>query len=127
MLTLGIGCRKDCTSEEIITLVRALLAECNVETSDVATLATGWMKSGEVSIIRAASALQLPLRFLPRLEMEAVSSQALTASQHVTALHGIPSVAETAALASAGKQARLLRPRMVSRAAACALASGEGT
>ena len=51
---------------------------------------------------------------------------ALTHSQRVLDLKGVPSVAETAALAAAGRGARLLAARVSNKEASCAIAIGEG-
>jgi cobalt-precorrin 5A hydrolase len=59
-------------------------------------------------------------------EMTAVAGRVLTVSARVAALRGVPSVAETAALVAAGRDARLLGPRVATSSAACAIAVGVG-
>jgi cobalt-precorrin 5A hydrolase len=64
---------------------------------------------------------------LPQSELRTASDRAATRSQRVAALTGVPSVAETAALAAAGPTARLLATRRIVGGATCALAaSGSG-
>lgn len=124
-ITLGIGCRKHCSADEIVTLIRSALKECGMAVSDVSVIASAWMKADEGGIARAAATLGLPLVFISKSYLEAVADLALTRSEHVMSLHGVPSVAETSALAAAGKNPRLIRPRQVSAQAACAIACGE--
>jgi cobalt-precorrin 5A hydrolase len=57
--------------------------------------------------------------------MQGKASQALTVSNRVQGLRGVPSVCETAALAGAGSSARLLCARVTSGGAAAAIARGE--
>jgi cobalt-precorrin 5A hydrolase len=50
----------------------------------------------------------------------------LSFSKRVFLLKGVPSIAETAAIAAAGRNARLLTKRVSNREATCAIAIGEG-
>src|ERR1700722_10717030 len=98
---VGIGCRKDCAAEEIVSLVEQLLQECKLAQADVVLLATSWRKAGEKGITHAAETLKLPLVFALQPAMEAASDAAFTRSELVEKLFCIPSVSETAALAIA--------------------------
>ena len=77
-------------------------------------------------LIAAASALNLPLRFLPLEALRAVADQITVHSEAAQNALGLPSVAEAAALAGAGKGARLLVPRIKGEGVTCAIAEGEG-
>jgi cobalt-precorrin 5A hydrolase len=90
--------------------------------STLDAIATSVAKRDEVGIAAVASALNVRLILVPQRELEAVDSRVVTRSQRVAALTGVPSVAEAAALAASGADARLLAPRVVVGAAACALA-----
>lgn len=79
-------------------------------------------KQSEPGIAAAAARLALPLVYLPRAALEAAAPGAQTRSERVVALFGVPSVAETAALAGAGPGATLIVPRMASGGATCAIA-----
>jgi cobalt-precorrin 5A hydrolase len=59
-------------------------------------------------------------------ELESVVEFTKTISPYSLAAIGLPSVAETAALAAAGRKARLLVPRVATKEATCAIAVGEG-
>ena len=56
---------------------------------------------------------------------EAMAAHTAPATR-VLDLKGVPSIAETAALAAAGRNARLLAARVSNREASCAIAIGEG-
>lgn len=121
-IAVGVGCRLGCSVDEIIELVHVALEKADIAISEVAVLATAWVKEGAENVLHAADALDLPLLIIPQEKCEAVASLAQTISEKVVALHAIPSVAETAALAAAGRNAALILPRINSAAATCAIA-----
>jgi cobalt-precorrin 5A hydrolase len=96
-------------------------------------------KSAEAALSEAAEQLGKPLLILPLSELQAQSSAALTHSARVLQRFGVPSIAETAALAGAHafstradsshlhKGARLLCARQAFGAATCALATNEAS
>ncbi|WP_246810081.1 cobalamin biosynthesis protein [Methyloligella sp. GL2] len=100
------------------------LKECGLERDGLDALATAAEKSREPGLVKLAESLRLPLMAVTEAEMQAVADKALSVSSRVMALKGVPSVAETAALAAAGKDARLLAPRLSTKGATCAIASG---
>lgn len=120
MLAIGIGCRAGCPADAIARLVTRALAAA--PSGDVAALFTAVEKQGEPGIAAAAASLSLPVVYLPRTALEAASPGARTRSERVVALFGVPSVAETAALAGAGPGAVLVVPRMAAEGATCAIA-----
>lgn len=124
-IAIGIGCRKECSPEEIIELVHKTLEKSDMTISEIATMATAWAKEGAMSIIHAAEAMDLPLVVIPQEKCAEVASMAETISQKVVELFAIPSVAEVAALAAAGKNPKLVCTRVSSAAASCAIAVGD--
>ena len=68
----------------------------------------------------------MPIIAVLDADMRRMSDLAATHSQLVAALRGVPSLAETCALAAAGRGARLICPRVANAEATCALAEGEG-
>lgn len=124
-VAIGIGCRKECFPAEIIELVHEALEKSDLTISEVSVLATAWAKDKAESIIHAAEALDLPLVVIPHEKCVDVANLAQTVSQKVVELFAIPSVAEVAALAAAGKNPRLVCPRINSAAATCAIAVGD--
>ncbi len=90
----------------------------------VDALATAANKKGSKALTEFATATKLPIRYV---EVEELARQhTLTSSTHSRAAYGTGSVAEAAALAVAGSQARLLSTRQISgdRLATCAIAIG---
>jgi cobalt-precorrin 5A hydrolase len=122
-VAIGVGCRAGIGADEIIAAVEATLDEAGLAVRPV-LMATIQDKRGEPGLALAAARLGLVLVFLPRDVLAAASAAAVTRSDRVVALHGVPSVAETAALAAAGPEARLLVPRRVQGGVTCAIATG---
>ena len=119
-IAIGLGCRKGVSGEVIASLVREALAR--IEQNGPAALFTVDAKRHEAGVAQAAQALAMPLHFLTQEALAAVSDLAQTRSPRVEALFGVPSVAETAALAGAGAGAVLILPRIARDTATCAIA-----
>ncbi|MCP8939828.1 cobalamin biosynthesis protein [Alsobacter sp. SYSU M60028] len=119
LLAIGVGCRAGCPAETIAGLVRIALERAG---GGPAALFTSVDKQTEPGIREAAMALRLPLAFLPRAALQAASPRAETRSERVVALFGVPSMAETAALAGAGPSSTLVVPRLSEGGATCAVA-----
>ena len=119
-LAIGLGCRKGVSGEVIASLVREALAR--IEQNGAAALFTVESKRHEAGMTEAAQALAMPLHFLPQEALAAVAGEAQTRSPRVEALFGVPSVAETAALAGAGAGAVLILPRITRDNVTCAIA-----
>ncbi len=125
ILAAGLGCRKDCSGREIADLVRLALKEEGLDIRDLSGLFAPAFKQGEAGLALAAAELGVPLILMPEAAMKQAEPRALTRSERVVALTGLGSVAETAALAGAGPQSRLVRARTASARATCALAVSE--
>ena len=119
-LAIGLGCRRGVSGDVIASLVREALSR--IEQQGAAALFTVEGKRSEVGLAQAAQALAMPLHFLAQEALEAVAHLAQTRSARVEALFGVPSVAETAALAGAGPGAVLILPRITRDNATCAIA-----
>jgi cobalt-precorrin 5A hydrolase len=126
MTVVGLGCRKGATRESIAEAFAAALARVDLDREAVHALATEAAKGGEVGILGFAKEMALPLILVPPSQMKAAASGVLTVSERVVALKGVPSVAETTALAAAGRSARLLGPRTTTATVSCAIAVGDG-
>ena len=121
MIAIGIGCRRNCPADDIVALVRRALAllPAAAKPDGLFSLAE---KKGEPGLRDAARTLGLPLTFLSAAILRDAEACALTRSARIEAMFGVPSVAETAALAGAGRGARLLVSRQASATATCAVA-----
>jgi cobalt-precorrin 5A hydrolase len=121
MIAIGVGCRKSCASEAIVALVTRALADCP-EKLGVRGLFSVVDKRDEPGLNAAAQTLGLELTFLSREALDATTPRLLTRSAAARSRFGLASVAEAAALAGGGPQARLLAPRLAADGATCAIA-----
>jgi len=122
MMVAGIGCRAGATAQEIDAAIAAALVNSGLANDALNLIATSSAKAGEQGIAAAASARGLRLMLVEQADLEAASGRAVTKSERVQNLMGVPSVAECAALAAAGAAARLVVPRVSVGPATCALA-----
>jgi cobalt-precorrin 5A hydrolase len=129
VIAAGFGCRAGCPVEQVLGALGQALAAQGRRLDEVGALYTADFKRSEAGLVLAAESLNRPLIALSVACLRAQSGAALTCSAHTLARFGVPSVAETAALAGAsssdgarGSCARLLGPRQVSGSATCALA-----
>ena len=124
MMAIGIGCKTGTKAEAIIALIESALSR--VERDQIAGLFTIAEKVNEVGLHEAAARLSLPLMFLPESSVKNVACKTETRSERVVQLFGLPSVAETAALAGAGDGATLILPRISEGGVTCANAQSGG-
>lgn len=124
MMAIGIGCKTGTKAEAIIALIESALSR--VERDQIAGLFTIAEKVNEVGLHEAAARLSLPLMFLPESSVKNVACKTETRSERVVQLFGLPSVAETAALAGAGDGATLILPRISEGGVTCAIAQSGG-
>jgi cobalt-precorrin 5A hydrolase len=131
MLAIGVGCRVGTAAEAIVALVRRAIeratdsdrmGEVNGRV-ERAALFTAVEKQGEAGLREAAIILAMPLVFLPKTALVASADKAVTRSERVVQLFGVPSLAETAALAGAGIGAELIVTRISSDGVTCAVAA----
>jgi cobalt-precorrin 5A hydrolase len=121
MIAIGIGCRKSCASEAIVAIVERALADCPGN-EGVRGLFSLVDKRDEPGLNAAARTLGFDLVFLSREALAAATPRLLTRSAAAQSRFGLASVAEAAALAGGGPEARLLAPRLAANGATCAIA-----
>jgi cobalt-precorrin 5A hydrolase len=126
MIVAGIGCRRGTPPEEIENVIAQALTASGFVGHRLDLIATEAGKSVEPGLVDAARRMAVSLVACSTDDMRAVADRVLTVSTRVAALKGVPSVAETAALVAAGRDARLLGPRIATSSATCAIAIGEG-
>ncbi len=124
-VAIGIGCKKGCSPEAIIALVARALAAASCAGAG-ARLCTHAAKQNEAGLVQAAKALGLPLVFLDTQLLQQAALRTSTRSPKVMELFGLPSIAETAALAGAGPSSVLLVARMSEGGVSCAIAGKRG-
>jgi len=125
MIVAGGGCRKGGRAADIEAAIVAAFDRAGIAASQLRLIATSVAKGGEPGIVAAASAIGVPLVLVPPGDLAAAWIRATTRSERVMALAGVPSVAEAAALAAGGPDARLIVPRIAVGPATCALAATE--
>jgi len=120
-LVVGVGCSLGCPPEELGALVDAAVASAP---GDVLAVATVDRRGTEPCVVALAERRGVPLCTHAADALAAVDVPSPSA---VVALHvGTPSVAEAAALLSAGPGARLLVAKRRSAHATCAVAEVAG-
>jgi cobalt-precorrin 5A hydrolase len=126
MMVAGVGCRRGTSAAEIEVVIAAALARVGLAGHRVDVLATAEFKGDESGIAAAAAARGVPLMLIAQADLERAGGRA-TNSRRVAQLMGVGSVAEAAALAAGGPDARLVVPRIAIGPATCALARSGAT
>jgi cobalamin biosynthesis protein CbiG len=116
---VGAGCSRGCPAQELLGLIGAVLDEAGAPPEAVTALATVDRRADEPGILAVAHHHGWPLVTHPAAELRHVAVP--TPSDVVDAYVGTPSVAEAAALLSAGGS--LVVPKRRSARATCALAA----
>jgi cobalt-precorrin 5A hydrolase len=106
-------------------VILAAFEQAGIAVSELCLIATIDTKIREKGIEVAASVMRVPLVLVTLADLVATRMRVATRSARIQALIGVPSVAETAALAAGGPAARLIAPRIVAGPATCALAEAE--
>ena len=97
-LVAGVGCSRGASAEEILSLLRASLAEAGLAEGSVAFLASIEAKRDEAGLLEAAGRLGIPLRFHAAEDLAAEAAP--NPSSVVREAVGTPSVAEASVLVS---------------------------
>ena len=105
-VTLGIGCRRRVTEEEVVKAVETCLAETGVAPADVRVAGTIDLKKNEGGLIRGCERLGIPLKFFSKKRINGLRGDfgyGGPAERHL----GVQGVAEPCALL-AGRESVLL-------------------
>jgi cobalt-precorrin 5A hydrolase len=127
VIAAGLGCRRACTQQDVLAALAAALEHAGRTIDEVAALYAPEARRDAPALRAAALELGKPLEFVGHDQLTQQAERALTRSERVNALLGLPSIAETAALAGAARTGadaavHLLGPRQIAGAATCALA-----
>ena len=112
-LHVGVGCRKGVAAPDIVQAIRQSLHEAGLEMKAVAGLASVTAKQEEPGLLEAAQNLSLPITFYSPEEL--ADAPTLSPSAMAAQIFGVEhiSVAEGAALLSAGgEDAALILPKV---------------
>jgi cobalt-precorrin 5A hydrolase len=126
MIVAGIGCGRGTRSEDVVSLIFAVLSNFGIAHEDLSAIATETSKADEQGIANAARRLSVPVVRCPVADLGRVADRVMTRSSRVQAIKGVPSIAEASALVAAGHNARLLGARVAANKVTCAIAIGEG-
>jgi cobalt-precorrin 5A hydrolase/precorrin-3B C17-methyltransferase len=121
-LTMGIGCERGASAEEVRALVTQCLASAGLSPLSVAGIFSIALKAAEAAIHSVAESLAAPARFFTSDELLAETSRLTERSDIVFRETGCWGVAEGAALAAAGADAVLVVAKQRSARATCAVA-----
>jgi cobalt-precorrin 5A hydrolase/precorrin-3B C17-methyltransferase len=119
---LGVGCARNCPTDEIAELVTGALTQANIAPGAVAGVFSLDLKADEPAVIALARNLDVPLRLFDAAALEAEAPRLANPSNIVFAEVGCHGVAEGAALAGAGPDGTLIVEKRKSANATVALA-----
>ena len=125
LITAGIGCRKSISAAQVEAALQTALRLNALADSRLGLIAAPEVKGSETGLRAAAAARGVLLQLIPQPLLEAANPRTLTRSARSMAAMNVHSVAEAAALAAAGPDARLLAPRIAVGPVTCALAEGD--
>ncbi|KQU54846.1 hypothetical protein ASG72_04350 [Bosea sp. Leaf344] len=121
-LIAGIGLRPDTPEQDIAECLAQALALAGLEAGALARIATLQARIGEPGLAAVAAACGCPVTAIPDEALQGFEAGCATRSTRISALYGVGSVAEAAALAAAGPGGRLVQPRIATARVTCALA-----
>ncbi|HEX6958724.1 MAG TPA: precorrin-3B C(17)-methyltransferase [Ferrovibrio sp.] len=122
VLSIGVGCERGTSPVELIRLVQTTLDAHGLAREAIAGLYSLDLKSDEPAMQELARWLDVPIRFFDAQSLERETPRLANPSATVFAEVGCHGVAEAAALAAAGPQARLIVPKVKAQRATCAIA-----
>jgi len=122
VLTLGVGCARNCDPAELMELVLSVLDEAKVAPEAIHSVNTITLKADEPAIIELAKALGVPMRLFEAEALDAETPRLANSSDVVFAEVGTHGVSEAAALAQGGADATLFVAKRKTANATCAIA-----
>ena len=119
---LGVGCARGADPEELWELVKGALDQAGIAAGAIASVNTLDLKADEPAMNELAWRLGVPLRLFTVEELENEAARLANPSEVVFAEVGCHGVSEAAALAAAGKDAKLAVEKHKTANCTCALA-----
>lgn len=121
-LALGIGAGRGADPAAAVALARKTLSISELSEAAVAGVFSLDLKADEPAVLAVADDLGVPFRFFDAATLEAETLRLANPSETVFRNVGCHGVAEGAALAAAGPEARLLAPKRAESEITCAVA-----
>ncbi|WP_347876288.1 precorrin-3B C(17)-methyltransferase [Thalassospira sp. GB04J01] len=122
VLALGVGCERGCPIDDLYDLVTETLAGQCLSVKAIACVTSIDLKADEACVHELARRLGVPARFFDAQTLEAEADRLVTPSDVVFAETGCHGVAEGAALATVGRNGKLIVPKHKTKRATCAVA-----
>ncbi|WP_428547226.1 precorrin-3B C(17)-methyltransferase [Profundibacter sp.] len=119
---LGVGCARGADPAELWELVESALDQAGIAAGAIASVNTLDLKADEPAMNELARRLGVPLRLFTAAELEGEAARLANPSDVVFAEVGCHGVSEAAALAAAGKDAKLAVEKRKTANCTCALA-----
>ena len=124
-ITLGVGCARNCDTDELLELVANTLAEKSLSFGAVHSINTIGLKADEPSINDLAKLYDVPMRLFTADELEAETPRLVNPSDVVFKEVGTHGVSEAAALAQVGSTGELIIAKRKTKNATCAVAMAD--
>lgn len=121
-LALGVGCERDCDTDELIELVTNTLQTNNLAPEAIALVTSLDLKADELAVNALSTHFGVPARFFTADELNKQSPRLRNPSDIVLQEVGCPGVSEGAALACVGEDGALIVEKTKSARATCAVA-----
>ena len=101
---IGIGCKRNTPKEHIVTKLKEVMENQNLEMASIKTAASAWVKADETGLLKAMEELNIPIKFFDKEEILKVEDLIEDRSDYVKQTIGVYGVSEPCAfLASSGK------------------------
>ncbi len=120
VLSIGIGCNRGTSEEEILTLIRSVFQKKKLSELSIRSIASVDIKNNETGLIKAASCLNRPLVFYSTDQLNRVDTIE-NPSKMAEKYLGVKSVCEAAAILGANK-GTLLVPKQKTKNVTLAIA-----
>lgn len=127
ILTLGIGCARNCPDEMVDAFVTETLKAAQLSPFAIAAIGTIDLKADEQAILKLAKIMNVPLRLFTNQELVLETPRLINPSDIVFKEVGCYGVAEGSALALIGKQGHLILPKAKCEQATMAIAMLDDT
>ena len=124
VIIAGLGFRNDISEAELERALAAALNGLHIDASRLKAIAIPAAKGEQAiaAIAAVAAARGVSVRRIEQTQLEAADTRSVTRSARAMQTFNVQCVAEAAALAGAGAEARLLSARMIVGPVTCALA-----
>ena len=112
-LSVGIGCRKDATSLEILTAINGACHKLGRSPKSIAILGSSTAKQEEIGLLATSEQLEAPVEFYTNEQLkEVIDKNQLTISSFVEEEIGVGNICEASALLGA-RASSLLLPKTI--------------